>query len=217
MDPNQIAEHFSDIYVKLFNNVQDDKNLDLVEKKIEDKVFESSYSSLWRVNEDTVRSAVNSLKSDKKDSVFSVTSDMYKSSPSAFIKHLTNILRGSLIHSAIPHAVLLCSLMPLVKDNLGDITKSSNYRAIAGGCLILKVLDLLILEIESEKLSTDCLQFAYKPNSGTASCSWMVTLVVDYFTRNGPALDMSKAFDMVKWSELFSSLIERGINPIFLR
>ena len=30
-------------------------------------------------------------------------------------------------------------------------------------------------------------------------------------------MNMSKAFDMVKWSELFSTLLERKINPLFLR
>ena len=50
----------------------------------------------------------------------------------------------------------------------------------------------------------------------------MVTSVIDFFSRNGKtvfgaAMDMSKAFDMVKWSELFSTLLERRVNPLFLR
>ena len=147
---------------------------------------------------------------------------MYQNSSDNFITHLTIILKESLVHGMLPSIVLLCSLMPLIKDSLGDITKSSNYRAIAGGCLILKVLDLVILTVEGSKLGTDSLQFAYKPNSGTASCTWMVTTVVDIFTRNGKtvfgaAMDMSKAFDMVKWSELFRTLMDRNINPLILR
>ena len=66
------------------------------------------------------------------------------------------------------------------------------------------------------------MQFAYKDKTGTATCTWTVTTVVDHFTRKGKplygaAMDMSKAFDMVKWSELFSTLLERKINPLFLR
>ena len=30
-------------------------------------------------------------------------------------------------------------------------------------------------------------------------------------------MDMSKAFDMVSWKELFTTLVNRGIKPIFLR
>ena len=29
--------------------------------------------------------------------------------------------------------------------------------------------------------------------------------------------DLSKAFNMVEWTELFSSLLERGVEPVFLR
>ena len=162
------------------------------------------------------------MKPSKKDSNFDVSSDMYRNSPDIFYSHLATILRQSLIHGFLPNTVLLCTLMPLVKDNFGDITKSENYRAIAGGCLILKVLDLVVLKIEGSKLSTDALQFAYKSNTGTATCSWSVNAIVDRFTRNGKqvygaALDMSKAFDMVKWDVLFNTLLDRDINPIFIR
>ena len=58
---------------------------------------------------------------------------------------------------------MLCTLLPLIKDSLGDITRSENYRAIAGGCLILKVLDLVILKLERDKLSTDALQLPTNP------------------------------------------------------
>ena len=86
---------------------------------------------------------------------------MYRNSPNVFYDHLATILRQSLVHGVLPNEVLLCTLMPMIKDNLGDIAKSNNHRAIAGGCLILKVLDLVILHLEGEKLSTDSLQFAW--------------------------------------------------------
>ena len=162
------------------------------------------------------------MKVNKRDSVYNVTSDMYRNSPNVFYDHLATILRQSLVHGVLPNVVLLCTLMPLIKDNLGDITKSNNYRAIAGGCLILKVLDLVILHLEGEKLSTDSLQFAYKPNTGTSTCTWMVTAIVDYFTKSGnpvygAAMDMSKAFDMVRWEKLFDTLLKRKVNILIVR
>ena len=75
--------------------------------------------------------------------------------------------------------------MPLVKDNLGDITASSNYRAIAGGSLLLKLLDIVILQLEGDKLSFDQLQFAYQEKSSTVMCSWTVTAVIEKFNRCG--------------------------------
>ena len=112
--------------------------------------------------------------------------------------------------------------MPLVKDNLGDITASSNYRAIAGGSLLLKLLDIVILQLEGDKLSFDQLQFAYQEKSSTVMCSWTVTAVIEHFNRSGSvvygaAMDMSKAFDLVEWSQLFLTLVQREVEPILLR
>ena len=113
-------------------------------------------------------------------------------------------------------------MIPLVKDNLGDITSSDNYRAIAGGCLLLKLLDIVILLLEGEKLGCDPLQFGYQAKSSTTLCTWTVTSIIDYYNRKGRplygcAMDMSKAFDMVEWGELFTTLRDRKVHPIYLR
>ena len=46
--------------------------------------------------------------------------------------------------------------------------------------------------------------------------------MVDHFNRNGntvfaASMDMSKAFDMVEWSELFTTLIKKKVSYILLR
>ena len=65
------------------------------------------------------------------------------------------------IRGYVPKIILMYTLAPLRKDNLGDITSSDNYRAIAGGSLLLKLLDTIILMLEGEKLGCDKLQFGY--------------------------------------------------------
>ena len=79
--------------------------------------------------------------------------------------HISNLVRTFLIHSAVPSFILLYTLIPLVKDGLGDITSSKNYRAIAGGCLLLKILDIVILLLEGDKFKCSNLQFAYQSMS----------------------------------------------------
>ena len=49
-----------------------------------------------------------------------------------------------------------------IKDNLADITSSENYRAIASGSLLLKLLDFVILNLEGGKLSCYRLQFEFQ-------------------------------------------------------
>ena len=85
---------------------------------------------------------------------------------------------------------------------VGDITSSNNYRAIAGGCLLLKLIDLDILNLEGDKLSFDTMQFAYQTKANTTMCTWTVTSVVEHFINRGTtvfgaAMDMLKAFDMI--------------------
>ena len=53
-------------------------------------------------------------------------------------------------------------------------------------------------------------------------CTWTAITVIEHYNRQGSvvygcALDLSKAFDLVEWGELFSTLVKRGITPIFLR
>ena len=53
-------------------------------------------------------------------------------------------------------------------------------------------------------------------------CSWTATAVIDHFIRKGRpvyscAMDLSKAFDMVDWRELFINLKNKQVDPIFLR
>ena len=117
---------------------------------------------------------------------------------------------------------MICTLTPLIKDNFGDITSSDNYRAIAGGCLLLKLLDIVILLIEGDKLSFSDLQFAYQSNVSTTVCTWAATSVINHFNMRGTvvygaAMDMSKAFDMVDWCKLFRTLVDRKVDGLFLR
>ena len=117
----------------------------------------------------------------------------------------------------IPAFLLLCTLVPIGKDNLEDIAISDNYRAIGIGSLILKWFDWLILILNSEKLTTDQLQFGFQKLASIKMCSWGVNSVVDYCDRAGRAfyacaMDLSKAFDLVSWEGLFSELLERGFH-----
>ena len=59
--------------------------------------------------------------------------------------------------------------MPIVKDNLDDIGTSDNYRAFAIGSLILKWFKWLILILNSDKLTTDELQFGFQKLARTTS------------------------------------------------
>ena len=217
-----IANCFSEIYGRLYNKVENDEHFSRISDKVTKYLENSSTLTLSLVTDEVVGKAISMMKPNKSDSVYDASSDMYLNGPPELTTHMTNLIRLFLVHGFVPQIVLLCTLLPLVKDGLGDITKSDNYRAIAGGCLVLKIVDLVVLILEGDKLDFDCLQFAYQSKSSTAMCTWTATAVIDHFSRRGgqiysAAMDMSKAFDLVKWSKLFEILLKRKVDPIFLR
>ena len=118
--------------------------------------------------------------------------------------------------------LLLATLVPIVKDKLGNICSSDNYRSIAISSLILKIFDCVIILLYADKLDLDQLQFSYQPNISTLMCTWMVIETIDFFTRNGSdvyvcTMDMSEAFDKVRHCLLFKKLVSKGLPEIYLR
>ena len=117
--------------------------------------------------------------------------------------------------------LLLATLVPLIKDKLGSLSESKNYRSIALSSLILKLLDWIILLLFGSSLGVDDLQFAYQPGSSTSMCTWAAVETINYFLRNGTdvyacLMDMTKAFDLVRHSLLFKKLIAAGLSVIFV-
>ena len=71
-------------------------------------------------------------------------------------------------------------------------------------------------------LSTDWLQFGFKPKTGTTQCSWFVLEVASYYkTMNtsvkSALLDCSNAFDKCVFSVLFGKCLARRIPAIIVR
>ena len=203
-----IAGLFANIYSELYNRVELDEEFEKVSNSIKEAVTVESIVQLDRVNEDTIREALKHMKCNKHDALFTIASDCLVNGPPELVTHLASLIKLYLSHGSIPNFLLLCTLMPLVKDNLADITTSDNYRAIAGGSLLLKLLDTVVLMLEGDKLGFDQMQFAYQAKSSTTMCSWTATAVIEHFNRNGSAvygaaMDMSKAFDLVEWGDLF--------------
>ena len=118
--------------------------------------------------------------------------------------------------------IMVSTIIPLIKDKLGDTNASNNYRSIALSSLILKIFDWVVLFLFDKNLSTDELQFGYQEKTSTNMCTWLAVEVIDYYTRHGSemfvgVMDMTKAFDNVKQSLLFQKLIDRELPAIYLR
>ena len=127
-----------------------------------------------------------------------------------------------MIHAHITDFLLTSMLIPIIKDKLGDLTNSDNYRSIAISSVVMKLFDLVIMNLFKENLYFDDLQFGYQADVSTAMCTWLAAETISHFQRNGSEvftclMDMSKAFDTVQHSCLFQKLLDQGMPSVVVR
>ena len=135
---------------------------------------------------------------------------------------LSTVLKSCAIHSHVSQVLLLSTLVPLVKDKLGNINSSKNYRSVAISSILLKLIDWVIILLEGSSLGLNELQFAYQAGCSTVMCTWAALETIDYFLKNGSevftcATDMSKAFDLTLHSLMFTKMLEAGMSAILVR
>ena len=217
-----IEEHFKSIYETLYNSVDDSGELKAINDEVNLKLNSSHLIDVSKVTPAVVKEATTHIKDDKTDPIFSFSSDCIKNGPDLLFEKLSLVLKSFLIHGHVTVFLLLATLVPIIKDKLGSISSSKNYRSIAISSLILKLIDWVIILLFGDVLALDDLQYAYQPGCSTTMCTWAVIETVSYFLRNGSEvftclMDMTKAFDLVKHSLLFRKLLKAGLSLIFVR
>ena len=126
-----IPEHFKSIYSDLFNSVDDANNMAEVSEAIAKKVKSKDIDDIEKVTPDIVKKAAAKLKPGKGDSVFTFSSDCVKVDSKQLSVLLAAIFQSYLVHGHVTRFLLLATLVPIIKDKLGSINTSKNYRSIA--------------------------------------------------------------------------------------
>ena len=217
-----IENYFGEAYSNLYNSADDQQTTLEAFDDICERVSDGSLHDVQLVTPDLVREAISKLKDDKSDAVFSYTTNCFKYGGESIVNFLTFLIKNMLIHGYVPDLLMVATLVPIIKDKLGDINSSKNYRSIAISNILLKIIDWIFLLISGDKLKLNDLQFAYQENASTTMCSWMVSETINYFLERGSnvyacSMDYSKAFDCVLHGKLFSKLLDKGMSAIFLR
>ena len=132
-----------------------------------------------------MKGAADKLKSGKSDPVYSYSSDCFKHGPDNLYEQLSIILQSFAIHGHVSQPLLLSTLIPLVKDKLGNINSSKNYRSVAISSLVIKLIDWVILLLEEDSLKLNDLQFAYQAGSSTVMCTWAAVETIDFYLNHG--------------------------------
>ena len=217
-----IESHFANTYRQLYNSIDDDANISDVAEHLSKAIDANNHLDVDKITPTLVMEAIDRLKNNRTDPINDFTSDFLKNAPFALCEQLSMLFRQFLIHGHVSSIIMISTLIPLIKDKLGDTCSSNNYRSIALSSLFLKIFDWILLFLFEDEMNIDELQFGFQRKTSTTMCTWLAVETIDYFVRNGSdvftcVMDMSKAFDRVQHSTLFWKLINKGISPIYIR
>ena len=85
------------------------------------------------------------------------------------------LFRSMIMHGFVPDKFGAGLIVSLVKDKTGDINNVSNYRGITLITVISKLFEGVLLEICSEVLQSDHLQFGFKKGLGCSNAIFFAT------------------------------------------
>ena len=83
------------------------------------------------------------------------------------------------MYGVVPSGLLLSAMVPVPKDKLGNKSESSKYRAIAISSILGKLLDSIIIQDQHISLMADDLQFGFKENTSTITCTQLLIQTVE--------------------------------------
>ena len=227
-DQADITNIFSNKYKTLYNTVgykayEMERLSNVINSRIElecsGNLESQHHNHTIKVNE--VRNAIDALKQGKKEEN-GLYSNHFKHGTERLNIILALFFNCILVHGLAPDELLLGTMIPLIKDTRGKRQCSDNYRALTIGTGMAKILDIVILNQQKDKLSTSNLQFGFKEKSSTTMCTFMALETIERYKNNGNEvhvvlLDASKAFDRVDYIKLFNKLLDRGMCPLTVR
>ena len=164
-----------------------------------------------------VETAVRHLKMNKSAGPDGIESEHLRFGGYELSIHTSVAFTAFLRHTFVPRQFLGSYIVPISKDKQGNVSNPNNYRGIAISSVMSKVLEHVILEKFGNCFSSSTHQFGFKRNHSCSDCSFVLREAVNYYLQNGNkvlytcALDLSKAFDRVKYYRLFCKLLKRGV------
>ena len=78
-----------------------------------------------------------------------------------------------------PPVFLHAAIIPTLKNTKLTLSSTCNYRGIALSSIFGKILDKIIMSMQSEYLMTSELQFGFKEHSTTIMCSTLLVVTVE--------------------------------------
>ena len=221
---DKITGLFKDKYNHLYNSVSYDvQRMNIIENDVNCSIKNMSVNvNECIVDRCDVYDAIKRCAKGKHDGNIGLFSDHIIHGTPKLYDYIARLFTSMILHGFSPTDMLMGTMIPIPKNKRVSVQKSDQFRAICLQSVLCKILDIIIIVKENDKLLTSELQFGFKKKVSAALATTVVLETVDYYTVNGGnvyglALDASKAFDRVEYTKLFECLIDRKVNPLFIR
>ena len=160
------------------------------------------------------------LKEGKSSNSFITSEHILHGSPKLIV-HLHILFNALFLHGFVPNMFLKGTISPIVKNTSGDINDAENYRGVTLCSIFSHMFENALRLKFGHFLSSDELQFGFKPKHSTAHAVFTLKSCINYFTQRDSNvfvafLDYSKAFDTISHCGLFLKLMERKVPLCFL-
>lgn len=210
-DNNLIVNKFADKYLSTTGDSSETEN-DFI-KLLKDKWL-SSKKMYVKISVPTLRKLIASLSCGVgHDGIHSL---FLKNSSDLFLARLCMLLNAWYSHCFLSLEVLKGTISPTIKDTKGNITEMSNYRPVMQSSCILKIVEMHILQILSEKIIFSHMQFGFRRGVSTTDACFLLKEVMHKYSKGKQCgyatfIDMSKAFDRVDHFKLGFKLLSKNI------
>ena len=156
--------------------------------------------------------AVDGLKSGKRDGSLDLYTDNFIHCSEVVKVILSKLFIVMIKHGYCPKNMLSGTTVPIPK--VKGTNSADNYRALTLSNVTVKLMEAIILKKIKNLLNTSNLQYGFKSNMSTTSCTFVVQEVISYYNDHDTPvictlLDASKAFDRLHFCILFKKLIKR--------
>ena len=170
---------------------------------------------------DELVTALTDLKPGKSAATFVKVEHILHGPPELMV-HIHILFNAFIQHGYVCSEFLKGTIVPIVKDQSGDLFTVKNYRGVTLGSALSQLFEKCLLIKFGHCLSSDDLQFGYKRHHSTSHAMFALKTCVDHFLKRGSGvfvtfMDCSKGFDKVNHDALFTKLIQRNVPYCFIR
>ena len=105
-----IPNKFAEVYEELYNRENDGQTVNEVLDSINNDIGNEASIEIEKINPALIKEALKKIKANKGDSLFNISSDLFKNAPEILHVHLANIMKSSFSHGQWPCLLYQSSL-----------------------------------------------------------------------------------------------------------